>query len=83
VNIGREDQKGGKFDLGGVWMMASIQTSVSDSNFVIFANLCLLCLCCHKSPKRGDCSEHDPICHLFNLILVIHANTNNGTNHIV
>jgi hypothetical protein len=28
-------------------------------------------------------SEHDPICHLFELILVIHANTSNGTNHNV
>jgi hypothetical protein len=43
----------GKFDLGGVWMMVSIQASVSGSNFVIFSNLCLLWLCCHKSPKRG------------------------------
>jgi hypothetical protein len=61
VNIGREDQKRGKLDLGGVWMMVSIQASVSGSNPSIFANLCLLCLCCHKSPKGGDCSEHDPI----------------------
>jgi hypothetical protein len=30
-----------------------------------------------------DYSEHGPICHLFELILVIHANTSNGTNHIV
>jgi hypothetical protein len=29
--------KRGKFDLGGVWMMVSIQASVSGSNFV---NLC-------------------------------------------
>jgi hypothetical protein len=28
-------------------------------------------------------SNHGPICHLFELILVIHANTSNGTNHIV
>jgi hypothetical protein len=41
VNIGREDQKGGKFDLGGVCMMVSIQASVSGSNFV---NLCKLML---------------------------------------
>jgi hypothetical protein len=33
--------------------------------------------------RRGDCSEHGPICHLFELILVIHANTSNETNHIV
>jgi hypothetical protein len=31
----------------------------------------------------GCCSEHGPICHLFELILVIHATTSNGTNHIV
>jgi hypothetical protein len=36
VNIGREDQKKGKFDLGGVWMMVSIQASVSSSNAVNF-----------------------------------------------
>jgi hypothetical protein len=29
------------------------------------------------------CREHGLICHLFELILVIHANTSNGTNHIV
>jgi hypothetical protein len=29
------------------------------------------------------CSEHGPICQLFELILVIHANKSNGTNHIV
>jgi hypothetical protein len=35
--------KRGKFDLGGVWMMVSIQASVSGSNSVnFFANLCLL-----------------------------------------
>jgi hypothetical protein len=36
VNIGREDQTKGKFDLGGVWMMVNIQASVSGSNFVNF-----------------------------------------------
>jgi hypothetical protein len=41
VNIGREDQKGGKFDLGGVWMMVSIQESVSGSNFVNFCKFML------------------------------------------
>jgi hypothetical protein len=30
-----------------------------------------------------NCSEHGPICQLFELILVIHANTSNGTNNIV
>jgi hypothetical protein len=37
------------------------------------------------NPPLGTliCSEHDPICHLFELILVIHANTSNETNHIV
>jgi hypothetical protein len=58
-------------------MMVSIQASVSGSNFVKFCKfmLALLVLCL--------CSEHGPICHLFELILVIHANTSNGTNHIV
>jgi hypothetical protein len=37
----------------------------------------------HALPTTGMCSEHGPICHLFKLILVIHANTSNGTNHIV
>jgi hypothetical protein len=41
VNIGREDQKRGKFDLGGVWTMVSIQVSVSGSNFVIFCKIML------------------------------------------
>jgi hypothetical protein len=38
------------------------------------------------APRNGRltfCSEHGPICHLFKLILVIHANTSNVTNHIV
>jgi hypothetical protein len=39
--IGREDQKRGKFDLGGVWMMVSIQASVSGSNFVNFCKFLL------------------------------------------
>jgi hypothetical protein len=34
----------------------------------------------HAAP---NCSEHGPISHLFELILVIHVNTSNGTNHIV
>jgi hypothetical protein len=42
-----------KFDLGGVWMMVSIQESEVVLILSIFANLCLLCLFCHKSPKRG------------------------------
>jgi hypothetical protein len=38
------------------------------------------------APGKGcweHCSEHGPICHLFELILVIHVNTSNGTNHFV
>jgi hypothetical protein len=75
--------KRGKFDLEGAWMMLSIRASVSSSNFVNFANLCVLCLCCHKSQNGGEYSEHGPIFHLFELILVIHANTSNETNHFV
>jgi hypothetical protein len=44
VNIGREDQKRGKFDLGGVWMMIIIQASVSGSNFVNFCKFMLTLL---------------------------------------
>jgi hypothetical protein len=33
--------KRGKFDLGGVWMMVSIQASVSGSNFVNFCKFML------------------------------------------
>jgi hypothetical protein len=41
ANIGREYQKRGKFDLGGVWMMVSIQASVSGSNLVNFCKFML------------------------------------------
>jgi hypothetical protein len=41
VNIGREDQKRGKFDLGGVWMMVNIQASVSGSNSINFWKIML------------------------------------------
>jgi hypothetical protein len=33
--------KRGKFDLGGVWMMVSIQASVSGSNFVSYCKFML------------------------------------------
>jgi hypothetical protein len=36
--------KRGKFDLGGVWMMVSIQASVSGSNFVNFRKFMLALL---------------------------------------
>jgi hypothetical protein len=36
--------KRGKFDLGGVWMMVSIQASVSGSNFVNFCKFMLVLL---------------------------------------
>jgi hypothetical protein len=76
--------KWGKFDLGGVWMMVSIQASGSGSNFVIFLQIyaCFDCVVINHQ-KGGDCSKHGPTCHLFELILVIHVNTSNGTNHIV
>jgi hypothetical protein len=37
---------------------------------------------CGEQIIKAICSEHGPISHLFELILVIHANTSNGTNHI-
>jgi hypothetical protein len=36
-----------------------------------------------RGSARSRCSEHGPIFHLFELILVIHVNTSNGTNHFV
>jgi hypothetical protein len=36
-----------------------------------------------RAAPVSTCSEHGPNCHLFELILVIHANTSNGTNLIV
>jgi hypothetical protein len=36
--------KRGKFDLGGVWMMVSIQASVSGSNFVKFCKFMIALL---------------------------------------
>jgi hypothetical protein len=44
VNIGREEQKRGKFDIGGVWMMVSIQASISGPNFVNFCKFILVLL---------------------------------------
>jgi hypothetical protein len=48
---------------------------------ILLSQMPLILIC--ESWKYGYCSEHGPICHLFELILVIHANTSNGTNHIV
>jgi hypothetical protein len=64
--------------------MVSIQASVSDSNFVNFLQIyaCFACVVINHQ-KGGDCSDHGPICHLFELILVIHVDTSNGTNHFV
>jgi hypothetical protein len=36
-----------------------------------------------KAFSLNGWSEHGPIFHLFELILVIHANTSSGTNHFV
>jgi hypothetical protein len=36
--------KRGKFNLGGVWMMVSIQTSVSSTSFVNFCKIMLALL---------------------------------------
>jgi hypothetical protein len=46
-----------KFDLGGVWMMVSIQASVSGSNFVKFLQIyaCFACVIINHQ-KGGDCS---------------------------
>jgi hypothetical protein len=56
--------KRGKFDLGGVWMMVSIQASVSGSNSVNSSKFCFGCVVINHQ-KGGDCSEHGLICHLF------------------
>jgi hypothetical protein len=55
--------KRGKFNLGGVWMMVSIQASVSGSNFVNFQiYACFGCVVINHK-KGGDFSEHGLICH--------------------
>jgi hypothetical protein len=38
---------------------------------------------CIRAFSPGGRSEYGPICYLFELILVIHSNTSDGTNHIV
>jgi hypothetical protein len=55
-----------KFDLGGVWMMVSIQASVSGCNFVNFCKkyACFGCVVINHQ-KGGDCSEHGLMCHSF------------------
>jgi hypothetical protein len=55
----------------GEWRWKPNATWSETEHFLLFCKSC------------GCCSEHGPICHLFELILVIHANTSNGTNHIV
>jgi hypothetical protein len=42
-----------------------------------------LCPAKHLQRYNAWCSEYGPICHLFELILVIHVNTSNETNHFV
>jgi hypothetical protein len=58
--------------LVGVWyFMGVFQKAISSLGYV--------------QPTDGGSSrsKHGPICYLFELILVIHANTSNWTNHIV
>jgi hypothetical protein len=79
VNIGREDQKGGsmiyvRLDDG------KNQASVSGSILSIFANLCLLWLCCHKSPNGEIVANMAAIAICSSMILVIHTQHNHGTN---
>jgi hypothetical protein len=84
VNIGREDKKRGKFDLGG---SLDDGKHPSKCKMILILSICEIYACFPcvviNHQKGGDCSKHDLICHLFELILVIHANTSNGTNHIV
>jgi hypothetical protein len=56
--------KRGKFDLGGVWMMVSIQASVSGSISVSFLQIYAYFGCVViNHQKGGDCSEHGLVCH--------------------
>jgi hypothetical protein len=55
--------KRGKFDLGGIWMMVSIQASVSGSNSVNICKFMRFGCVVINHQKGGDCSEHGLICH--------------------
>jgi peptidyl-tRNA hydrolase len=73
-----------KFDLGGVWMMVSIQASVSGSNFVNFCKFMLALVVLSYVNKKGEIvATMAPFAISSSLILVIHDNMINGTNHIV
>jgi hypothetical protein len=80
----RRSQRG-KFDLGGVWMMVSIQGSISGSNFGQFSQIyvCFACVVINHQ-KRGEIVVNmAPFSISSSFILVIHDNMINETNHIV
>ena len=53
------------------WMVVSIQASVSGSICQFLQILCLLSLCCHQSPKRGEIVTNMAPFMPFRVILVI------------
>jgi hypothetical protein len=76
--------KRGKFDLGGVWMMVSIEASVSGSTFFNFCKFMLALVVLSKITKKGEIVANMTSNAISSsLILVIYDNMINGTNHIV
>jgi hypothetical protein len=76
--------KRGKFDLGGVLMVVSIQASVSGSNSVNFCKFMLALVVLSQITKKGEIvANMAPYAISSSLILVIHDNMITGTNHIV
>jgi hypothetical protein len=80
----KKRSKRGKCDPGGVWMMVSIQASVSGSNFVNFCKFMLAFVVLSKITKKGEIVANMASYAISSsMILVIHDNMINGTNHVV
>jgi hypothetical protein len=76
--------KRGKFDLGGVWMMVSIQASVSGSNNVNFCKNYACFGCVVINHQKGEIVANITSYAISSsMILVIHDNMINETNHII
>jgi hypothetical protein len=77
AGIGEGGAQGGSSTEQFVWF-----GRVSGVELTISARECA-CSAAYEVNQQEQCSEHGFICHLFELILLIHANISNGTNHIV